>query len=79
MYYIVAFIVFISDGYEQNDSLLHTVNFYTKKDCETYLNIYDSQLRLNITKMFNSNKIELKNIEDMLCVHENEILSFDKI
>lgn len=79
MYYIVALIIFISDGYEQNDSLLHTVNFYTEKDCLNYLKAYDSQLRLNITKMFNYNKVELKEITDLFCSHENNLIPFNHI
>lgn len=79
MYYIVALIIFISDGYEQNDSLLHTINFYTEKDCINYLKDYDSQLKLNITKMFKYNNIELKEITDLFCVNENDLILFNHI
>ena len=73
MYYIVALIIFISDGYEHEDSLLHTINFYSKESCEEYLNTYDSILKLNITKMFNYNNIELKKIIGLSCIHDQNL------
>lgn len=73
MFYIAALIIFISDGYEQEDILLHTINFNTKQSCEEYLNSYDSILRLNLTKMFKYNKLELKKIVDLFCVQDKNL------
>lgn len=73
MFYIAALIIFISDGYEQEDILLHTINFNTKQSCEEYLNSYDSILRLNLTKMFEYNKLELKKIIDLFCVQDKNL------
>jgi hypothetical protein len=73
MFYIAALIIFISDGYEQEDILLHTINFNTKQSCEEYLNSYDSILRLNLTKMFEYNKLELKKIVDLFCVQDKNL------
>jgi hypothetical protein len=73
MFYIAALIIFISDGYEQEDILLHTINFNTKQSCEEYLNSYDSILRLNLTKMFEYNKLELKKIVDLFCIQDKNL------
>lgn len=73
MFYIAALIIFISDGYEQEDILLHTINFNTKQSCEEYLNSYDSILRLNLTKMFEYNKLELKKIIDLFCIQDKNL------
>lgn len=73
MFYIAALIIFISDGCEQEDILLHTINFNTKQSCEEYLNSYDSILRLNLTKMFEYNKLELKKIVDLFCVQDKNL------
>ena len=73
MFYIAALIIFILDGYEQEDILLHTINFNTKQSCEEYLNSYDSILRLNLTKMFEYNKLELKKIVDLFCVQDKNL------
>ena len=73
MFYIAALIIFISDGYEQEDILLHTINFNTKQSCEEYLNSYDSILRLNLTKRFEYNKLELKKIVDLFCVQDKNL------
>lgn len=73
MFYIAALIIFISDGYEQEDILLHTINFNTKRSCEEYLNSYDSILRLNLTKMFEYNKLELKKIVDLFCIQDKNL------
>lgn len=73
MFYIAALIIFISDGYEQEDILLHTINFNTKQSCEEYLNSYDSILRLNLTKMFEYNKLELKKIVDLFCIQNKNL------
>lgn len=73
MFYIAALIIFISDGYEQEDILLHTINFNTKQSCEEYLNSYNSILRLNLTKMFEYNKLELKKIVDLFCVQDKNL------
>lgn len=73
MFYIAALIIFISDGYEQEDILLHTINFNTKQSCEEYLNSYDSILRLNLTKMFEYNKLELKKIVNLFCVQDKNL------
>ena len=73
MFYIAALIIFISDGYEQKDILLHTINFNTKQSCVEYLNSYDSILRLNLTKMFEYNKLELKKIVDLFCIQDKNL------
>lgn len=73
MFYIAALIIFISDGYEQEDILLHTINFNTKQSCEEYLNSYDSILRLNLTKMFEYNKLELKKIVNLFCIQDKNL------
>lgn len=73
MFYIAALIIFISDGYEQEDILLHTINFNTKQSCEEYLNSYNSILRLNLTKMFEYNKLELKKIVDLFCIQDKNL------
>lgn len=73
MFYIAALIILISDGYEQEDILLHTINFNTKQSCEEYLNSYDSILRLNLTKMFEYNKLELKKIVDLFCIQDKNL------
>ena len=77
MYYIVALIIFISDGYEHNDSLLHTIVFNNKQSCENYLSSYDSMLKINLKRMFEYNNVELKEIVDLFCVHENNLTTLN--
>jgi hypothetical protein len=73
MYFIAALIIFISDGYEHKDILLHTVNFNTKESCQEYLKSYDSILRSNLIKMFEYNNLELKKIIDLFCIQDNNL------
>jgi len=77
MFYIVALIIFISDGYEYKDILLHTINFNSKQSCEEYLNSYDSILRLNLTKMFEYNNFELKKIIDLFCIEDKNLYTLN--
>jgi len=77
MFYIVALIIFISDGYEHEDILLHTINFNSKQSCEEYLNSYDSILRLNLTKMFEYNNFELKKIIDLFCIEDKNLYTLN--
>ena len=73
MFYIAALIIFISDGYEQEDILLHNINFNSIESCNEYLNSYDSLLKLNLTKMFKHNNIELKKIVDLFCIQDKNL------
>ncbi len=79
MYFITALVIFIFDGYEQEDNFLHTITFNSKQQCEEYLESYDSMLKLNLKKMFDYNNVELKEIIDLYCIKDTNLDRLYKI
>ena len=65
--FITAVVIFMFNGSLYHDEMYYQITFNNQLSCDLYLEANDSLLRLNLTKMFNAEKIELKEIVKLFC------------
>lgn len=74
MYFIAVILVIIGDFGKPETFKLINENFYfnTKAQCQEYLRVNESIIRLSIEKAFNFYNLKLESIEKVYCENPNE-------